>query len=92
MFERKSPVMMGFVLMMAFAVGAVHAQDAGLTVTEVITRIATGSFDGGVTRYRTAFIITNLHSGPLTISANFYNQNGSPICTAILTIKAVSHS
>jgi len=36
-----------------------------------------GSFDNGGTVYEAAFFITNLHSAPITISANFYNPNGS---------------
>jgi len=53
-----------------------HAQSGG-TVTRVVPQIAVGSFDNGGTVYEAAFFITNLHSAPITISANFYNPNGS---------------
>src|SRR5207244_6603727 len=47
------------------------------TTTKVIPQIAIGSFDGGLTKYSTVIEVINTSSSALTVSGNFYNQDGT---------------
>jgi hypothetical protein len=72
MFQRNVVVALALVCLVA---SAAYGQ---IPVTKVVPQIALGSFDGGGTEYEIAFFVMNLHTAPITISANFYNRNGSP--------------
>ena len=59
-----------------FTTPAAYGQ--GTTVTKIIPHIAAGSFDNFRTDYNTTFLILNTAGVPITISAQFYMQNGAP--------------
>ena len=48
------------------------------TNVAIVPQIAAGSFDGGLNSYSTAIQIINSETTPVTISAQFYTQNGTP--------------
>jgi hypothetical protein len=56
---------------------------SGTSLTKIIPQIAVGSFDadsghpGGITKYTTVIQIVNLGATAITVTGNFYNQNGS---------------
>lgn len=45
--------------------------------TKIIPQIAVGSFDGGLTKYRTVIQIVNPNSTAVTVSGNFYKTDGT---------------
>jgi hypothetical protein len=47
------------------------------TFTEIIPQIAIGSFDGGATKYSTVIEIINSNVISVSVSANFFNEDGS---------------
>ena len=48
-----------------------------VTVTKVIPQVAAGSFDGNLTKYTTVAEIVNTGATALTVSGNFYKQDGT---------------
>ena len=53
-------------------------------VTKIIPQIAVGSFDGGVSKYKTVIQIVNEGTSAATVSGNFYNQDGT---ASVLVLK-----
>src|SRR5947207_8069143 len=52
------------------------------TTTKVIPQIAIGSFDRGLTKYSTVIEVINTSSSAVTVSGNFYNQDGTAATTS----------
>ena len=50
---------------------------SGTSVTKILPQIAVGSFDGNVTKYITVIQVANTGTGPITVTANFYDQAGT---------------
>jgi hypothetical protein len=46
-------------------------------VTRIISQIAVGSYDGGITKYTTVIQIINPAASGISVSGDFYNQDGS---------------
>jgi hypothetical protein len=65
------------VLVSALFIDTGWGQVANPTVTKIIPQIAVGSFDGGQTKYATTIEIVNPNATSVTVSANFYNEDGS---------------
>ena len=50
----------------------------GVTITKIIPQIAAGSFDGGATTFFTLIQVINAGTTPVSVTAEFFNQDGSP--------------
>src|SRR3989304_966970 len=59
---------------------------AGATpITKIGPQIVAGSFDGGLTKYTTVIQIVNTNTSAITVSGNFYKQNGTAASLAFTT-------
>jgi len=57
----------------------------GTTITKIVPQIVAGSFDGGLTKYTTVIQIVNTNTSAITVSGNFYKQNGTAASLAFTT-------
>lgn len=71
--------------------GGASGTTGGTTITKIVPQIAVGSFDGGLTKYRTIIQIVNPNSTSVTISGNVYKTDGTASTTSLATnLTAVS--
>src|SRR6058998_1652920 len=65
------------------------------TFTKIIPQIAIGSFDGGATKYSMVIEIINSNVISANVSANFFNEDGSPtnltFTTNSLTVPTINN-
>ncbi len=57
----------------------------GTTITKIVPQIVAGSFDGGLTKYTTVIQIVNTNSSAVTVSGNFYKEDGTAASLAFTT-------
>ena len=57
----------------------------GTTITKVVPQIVAGSFDGNLTKYTTVIQVVNTGSSAVTVSGNFYKQDGTASSLAFTT-------
>ena len=59
------------------------------TTAKVIPQVAVGSFDGGLTKYVTVIQVVNTGSSAITVTGNFYKEDGTastlPLATNLTT-------
>ena len=58
---------------------------SGIANTKVIPQIAVGSFDGNRTTYSTFIQVINTGTAAVTLSGDFYNEDGSPATLQMTT-------
>src|SRR4051812_29026904 len=63
-------------IVLTFSLTTGWSQTSG-PVTRIIPQIASGSFDNGFTRYSTVIEIINPNVSTVTVSGNFYKEDGT---------------
>lgn len=57
----------------------------GTTITKIVPQIVAGSFDGNLTEYTTVIQVVNTNSSAITVSGNFFKQDGTAASLAFTT-------
>lgn len=83
--RRTGALLVAVWIVLVLSVNTGWSQIGNPATTAILPQIPVGSFDGGLTRYSTVIEIVNANPISVTLSGNFFREDGTPLNLALST-------